>query len=277
MAKRTLVTSALPYANGPIHLGHLAGAYLPADLYVRYKRLLNEDIVFICGSDEHGVPITIAAEQQGVKPQDIVDKFHTMNKDVFEKFGISFDYYGRTSSAVHHQVSSDIFAELNQKGVFRKKTESQLFDPEAGKFLADRYVKGVCPKCGYEDAYGDQCEKCGTSLSPAELIEPRSMLTGAKPILKETEHWYLPLGDLQPEIEAWLDTREGWKSNVMGQCKSWLKSVLTDRAVTRDLSWGVPVPVDGAEGKVLYVWFDAPIGYISATKNQRMGHPKRRP
>jgi len=266
MAKRTLVTSALPYANGPIHLGHLAGAYLPADLYVRYKRLLNEDIVFICGSDEHGVPITIAAEQQGVKPQDIVDKFHTMNKDVFEKFGISFDYYGRTSSAVHHQVSSDIFAELNHKGVFREKTESQLFDPEAGKFLADRYVKGVCPKCGYEDAYGDQCEKCGTSLSPAELIEPRSMLTGAKPILKETEHWYLPLGDLQPEIEAWLDTREGWKSNVMGQCKSWLKSGLTDRAVTRDLSWGVPVPVDGAEGKVLYVWFDAPIGYISATK-----------
>lgn len=266
MSKRILVTSALPYANGPIHLGHLAGAYLPADLFVRYKRLTGADIVYICGSDEHGVPITIAADKEGVTPQDIVDRYHTMNKEVFGRVGISFDYYGRTSSPVHYEVSSAIFKNLYDKGVFRKKKEMQLFDPEAGKFLADRYVKGTCPKCGYAEAYGDQCEKCGTSLSPSELIDPRSMLTGATPEHRETEHWYLPLGDLQPEIEAWLNTRENWKPNVMGQCKSWLNAGLTDRAVTRDLNWGVPVPVDGAEGKVLYVWFDAPIGYISATK-----------
>ncbi|HAC15004.1 MAG TPA: methionine--tRNA ligase [Bacteroidetes bacterium] len=266
MTKRTLVTSALPYANGPIHLGHLAGAYLPADLFVRYKRLLGEDIIFICGSDEHGVPITIAAEKEGVQPQDIVDRYHNMNKAIFEKAGISFDYYGRTSSPVHHQVSSDIFTTLNNKGVFKKKTEKQLFDAEAGKFLADRYIKGTCPKCGNPDAYGDQCEKCGTSLSPSELINPKSMLTGSEPVYRETEHWYLPLGDLQNDIERWLDTRKNWKNNVMGQCKSWLKGGLTDRAVTRDLTWGVPVPLEEAKGKVLYVWFDAPIGYISATK-----------
>lgn len=266
MKKRTLVTSALPYANGPLHLGHLAGAYLPADLYVRYKRLLGEDIVFICGSDEHGVPITIAAEKEGVTPQDIVDRYHELNKSVFKKAGISFDYYGRTSSEVHHQVSSDFFKTLLDKGMFRKKTEKQLFDAEAGKFLADRYVKGTCPKCGNPEAYGDQCEKCGTSLSPSELIDPKSALTGSKPEFRETEHWYLPLGEFQNDIEAWLDTRNGWKNNVLGQCKSWLNAGLTDRAVTRDLNWGVPVPVPGAEGKVLYVWFDAPIGYISATK-----------
>jgi methionyl-tRNA synthetase len=266
MTKRTLVTSALPYANGPIHLGHLAGAYLPADLFVRYKRLLGEDIIFICGSDEHGVPITIAAEKEGVQPQDIVDRYHKMNKSIFEKVGISFDYYGRTSSPVHHKVSSDIFTTLNNKGIFKKKTEKQLFDAEAGKFLADRYIKGTCPKCGNSDAYGDQCEKCGTSLSPSELINPKSMLTGSEPVYRETEHWYLPLGDLQNDIEAWLDTRKNWKNNVMGQCKSWLKAGLADRAVTRDLNWGVPVPLNEAKGKVLYVWFDAPIGYISATK-----------
>lgn len=266
MSKRTLVTSALPYANGPIHLGHLAGAYLPADLYVRFMRLCEEDVLFICGSDEHGVPITIAADKEGVSPQDIVDRYHFMNKDIFERVGISFDYYGRTSSAVHHQVSSDFFSTLHDKGIFKKKTEKQLFDAQAGKFLADRYVKGTCPKCGNPDAYGDQCEKCGTSLSPSELIHPKSMLTGSEPELRETEHWYLPLGSLQPEIEAWLDTRKGWKNNVMGQCKSWISGGLTDRAVTRDLNWGVPVPLDEAKGKVLYVWFDAPIGYISATK-----------
>jgi methionyl-tRNA synthetase len=266
MSKRTIVTSALPYANGPLHLGHLAGAYLPADLFVRFKRLCGEDIIFICGSDEHGVPITIAAEKEGITPQDIVDRYHTMNKAVFGQVGISFDYYGRTSSPIHHQVSSDFFESLHKKGVFKKMTEFQLYDAKAGKFLADRYVKGTCPKCGNADAYGDQCEKCGTSLSPSELINPKSMLTGSEPELRETEHWYLPLGDLQPEIEAWLDTRKGWKNNVMGQCRSWLNAGLTDRAVTRDLNWGVPVPLDGAEGKVLYVWFDAPIGYISATK-----------
>jgi methionyl-tRNA synthetase len=275
MSKRTLVTSALPYANGPIHLGHLAGAYLPADLYVRYNRLCEKDILFICGSDEHGVPITIAADKEGVSPQDIVDRYHEMNKSVFQSVGISFDYFGRTSSKVHHEVSSDFFTVLNDKGVFKKKTEKQLFDAQAGKFLADRYVKGTCPKCGHPDAYGDQCEKCGTSLSPSELINPQSMLTGSTPELKETEHWYLPLGDLQPEIEQWLSTKDNWKSNVMGQCKSWLTSGLSDRAVTRDLNWGVKVPLEEAKDKVLYVWFDAPIGYISATKEwaQQTGKP----
>lgn len=266
MSKRTLVTSALPYANGPIHLGHLAGAYLPADLYVRYKRLLGEDILFICGSDEHGVPITIAADKEGVSPQDIVDRYHEMNKNVFKEVGISFDYYGRTSSPIHHEVSSDFFKVLNDKGIFKKKSEKQLFDSEAGKFLADRYIKGTCPKCGHPDAFGDQCEKCGSSLSPSELINPQSMLTGSTPEYRETEHWYLPLGDLQPEIEQWLSSRTKWKANVMGQCKSWLNSGLNDRAVTRDLNWGVKVPLADAEDKVLYVWFDAPIGYISATK-----------
>jgi len=266
MSSRTLVTAALPYANGPLHLGHLAGAYLPADLYVRYKRLTGADIVFICGSDEHGVPITIAADKAGVSPQEIVDRHHAHIKATFERFGIAFDYYGRTSSPVHRQTSQDIFTVLNDKGVFKRKTEKQLYDPQAGRFLADRYVVGTCPVCGNPSAYGDQCEKCGTSLSPSELIHPKSALSGATPEFRETEHWYLPLGELQPALEAWLATRTDWKPNVTGQVSSWLKAGLGDRAVTRDLDWGVPVPLDDAAGKVLYVWFDAPIGYISATK-----------
>ena len=274
MGKRTLVTSALPYANGPIHLGHLAGAYLPADFYVRYKRMKKEDVVFICGSDEHGVPITIAAEKEGVAPQDIVDRFHNMNKKTFEDFGISFDYFGRTSSPVHHETSRDFFRVLNKKGVFRKKIETQLYDEKAGMFLPDRYVKGTCPHCGYSEAFGDQCEKCGTSLSPSDLIEPRSMVTGEKPVFKETEHWFLPLGDFQDRLQSWLDKTEDWKPNVMGQVKSWLDQGLGDRAVTRDLTWGVPVPVEPSDGKVLYVWFDAPIGYISATKEWAMEQGK---
>lgn len=264
--KRILVTSALPYANGPLHLGHLAGAYLTADLYVRYKRLTGAEVAYICGSDEHGVPITIAAEKEGVNPQDIVDRFHEMNKKTFSEFGISFDYYGRTSSKVHHETSQEIFTHLYDKGFFKKKTEQQLYDSKADMFLPDRYVKGTCPNCGFEEAYGDQCENCGTSLSPTELIKPLSALSGERPELKETEHWYMPLGDIQPKFEKWLNTRENWKPNVMGQVKSWLQDGLADRAATRDLSWGVPVPLDEAKGKVLYVWFDAPIGYISATK-----------
>lgn len=264
--KRILVTSALPYANGPLHLGHLAGAYLTADFYVRYKRLTGADVAFICGSDEHGVPITIAAEKEGINPQDIVDRYHEKNKKVFEDFGISFDYYGRTSSKIHHQTSQEFFTNLNEKGFFKKKTEQQLYDPKADMFLPDRYVKGTCPNCGFEEAYGDQCENCGTSLSPTELKNPISALTGEKPELKETEHWYMPLGDVQPKFEKWLNTRKNWKPNVMGQVKSWLKDGLADRAATRDLSWGVPVPLEEAKGKVLYVWFDAPIGYVSATK-----------
>ncbi|HKK46705.1 MAG TPA: methionine--tRNA ligase [Balneolaceae bacterium] len=275
MSKRTLVTSALPYANGPIHLGHLAGAYLPADLYVRYKRLTGEDIIHICGSDEHGVPITIAAEKEGVSPQDIVDRYHTQNEQSFEDFGISFDYYGRTSDPVHHKTSQEFFLKLYEDGVFVKKTEEQLYDPKAEMFLPDRYVKGTCPNCGYEEAYGDQCENCGTSLSPTELIDPVSAITGDIPETRKTEHWYLPLGDFQEKLEKWLDTRKNWKPNVEGQVKSWLNDGLTDRAVTRDLSWGVPVPLDDAKGKVLYVWFDAPIGYISATKQwaEQQGNP----
>ena len=266
MAKRTLVTSALPYANGPIHLGHLAGAYLPADLFTRYRRLKGDDVVFICGSDEHGVPITIAAEKRGISPQEIVNEFHERNKKVFREFGIEFDYYGRTSSEVHHQTSRDFFLNLYNKGIFKKKMEEQLYDEKSDMFLPDRYVTGTCPVCGYEEAYGDQCEKCGTSLSPSELVNPKSVLTGNTPVTRQTEHWYIPLGDLQPDIEKWIKTRKNWKANVLGQCKSWLKEGLTDRAVTRDLTWGVPVPLDEAENKVLYVWFDAPIGYISATK-----------
>lgn len=275
MPKKILVTSALPYANGPIHLGHIAGAYLPADLYVRYKRIREEDIVYICGSDEHGVPITIAAEKEGVSPQVIVDKFHEMNKKVFSRFDISFDYYGRTSSEMHHKTSQEIFEKLYENGVFTRKEEEQLYDEKAGMFLPDRYVKGTCPNCGYEEAYGDQCENCGTSLSPTDLIDPKSALTGETPITKKTEHLYLPMGDYQKDLQEWLDTRQGWKSNVMGQVKSWLNDGLSDRAMTRDLSWGVPVPLKGFENKVLYVWFDAPIGYISATKEwaEQQGKP----
>ncbi|MDX1618529.1 MAG: methionine--tRNA ligase [Balneolaceae bacterium] len=277
MSKRILVTSALPYANGPIHLGHIAGAYLPADLYVRYKRLNGEDIVYICGSDEHGVPITLAAEKEGKSPQDIVDRFHEMNKKVFADFDISFDYYGRTSSKTHHETTQELFTVLYEKGVFVQKEEEQLYDEKAGMFLPDRYVRGTCPNCGYEEAYGDQCEHCGTSLSPTDLIDPKSALTGDVPIRKKTEHLYLPMGDYQQELEEWIDTREGWKPNVLGQVRSWLNDGLSDRAMTRDLSWGVPVPLKGFENKVLYVWFDAPIGYISATKEwaEEQGDPER--
>ena len=266
MSKRILVTSALPYANGPIHLGHLAGAYLPADFYTRFQRLKNKDIIHICGSDEHGVPITIAAEKEGITPEEVVEKFHTGNKKVFEQFGIDFDYYGRTSSETHRKTSQEIFLKLYEDGIFNKKSQEQLYDEEANMFLPDRYVKGTCPKCGHPEAYGDQCEKCGASLSPTDLIDPVSSITGNKPIIKETEHWFIPLGDYQERLEEWLDSRDNWKANVLGQCKSWLDSGLSDRAVTRDLTWGVPVPLPDAEGKVLYVWFDAPIGYISATK-----------
>ena len=264
--KRILVTSALPYANGPIHLGHLAGAYLPADIYVRYQRLKKRDVIYICGSDEHGVPITIAAEKKGISPQEIVDEFHFRNKKAFAGFGMSFDYYGRTSSQTHHETSQEIFLNLYEKGLFKKKTEKQLYDQKAQMFLPDRYVKGTCPICSYPEAYGDQCEKCGSSLSSSELVDPKSAITGETPVSRETTHWYLPLGDLQKDIAAWIKEKTYWKPNVLGQVKSWLTEGLADRAVTRDLSWGVPVPLEEAKGKVLYVWFDAPIGYISATK-----------
>jgi len=266
MFKRTLVTAALPYANGPLHLGHLAGAYLPSDLFVRYKRLKNDDVVFICGSDEHGVAITIAAEKAGVQPQNIIDKYHTINKKAFEDFGISFDFYGRTSSPIHHETSQEFFKTIYDKGIFKLKEEEQLFDEKAQMFLPDRYVKGTCPVCGFEEAYGDQCEKCGSSLSPSELLNPKSTLTGETPVTKKTSHWYLPLGDLQSSIQEWINTKSYWKPNVLGQVNSWLKAGLNDRAITRDLNWGVKVPLPNSEGKVLYVWLDAPIGYISATK-----------
>lgn len=268
-----MVTSALPYANGPIHFGHLAGAYLPADIFVRYCRLKKRDVVYICGSDEHGVPILLRARSEGVAPKEIVDRFHEMNLKSFTNFGMTFDYYGRTSSKVHHQTSQDFFRTLAKEGLFKLKSERQLYDPEAAMFLADRFVVGTCPSCGYENAYGDQCEKCGTSLSPTDLINPRSAITNAIPLEKETTHWYLPLVDLQEKLNKWIDTHPEWRPNVLGQIKSWLNEGLKDRAVTRDLPWGVPVPEDiaktegvDASGKVLYVWFDAPIGYISATK-----------
>ncbi|NBW69803.1 MAG: methionine--tRNA ligase [Bacteroidetes bacterium] len=264
--KPIIVTSALPYANGPLHLGHLAGAYLTADFFVRYLRLKGEDVVFICGSDEHGVPITIAAEKEGVNPQDIVDRYHEWNKDTFERMGISFDYYGRTSSKIHYETSQEIFKTLYDKGFFSTKTEEHFYDEDAQMFLPDRYVKGECPNCSYPEAYGDQCEKCGNSLHPTDLINPISALSGKAPLRKETQHWYMPLGKAQAKLEEWLDSREGWKSNVSGQVRSWLQEGLNDRAATRDLTWGVPVPLEDAEGKVLYVWFEAPIGYISATK-----------
>ncbi|MDK2977796.1 MAG: methionyl-tRNA synthetase [Bacteroidales bacterium] len=266
--KRYLITSALPYANGPLHLGHIAGAYLPADIYVRYLKLKDKDVAFICGSDEHGVPITLRARKEGVSPQVIVDKYHKMIKTAFSEFGIDFDIYHRTSSKLHHETASDFFKTMYEKGEFIEKEEEQYYDEKEKQFLADRYITGTCPKCGYEEAYGDQCEKCGTSLSPKELKNPTSRLSGNSPILKKTKHWYLPLDKYQQEwLEEWIDShKSNWKSNVYGQCKSWLNGGLQPRAVTRDLDWGVPVPVEGYEGKVLYVWFDAPIGYISATK-----------
>lgn len=264
---RTLVTTALPYANGPVHIGHLAGVYIPADIYVRYLRMRGEDVLHIGGSDEHGVPITIRAQKEGVTPQDIVDRYHTIIKDSFEEFGISFDIYSRTSSDTHHKLASEFFQTLHDKGIFKEEVSQQLYDAEAKQFLADRYVVGDCPVCGSQGAYGDQCEKCGSSLNATELKNPKSALTGNTPVMKETKHWYLPLDKYESYLRKWiLEEHKEWRPNVYGQCKSWLDSGLHPRAVTRDLDWGVPVPVQGAEGKVLYVWFDAPIGYISATK-----------
>ncbi len=265
--KRTLITTALPYANGPIHIGHLAGVYVPADIYARYLRLKNEDVLLIGGSDEHGVPITLKAKNEGVTPQDVVDRFHKIIKKSFSDFGISFDVYSRTSSKIHHDTASEFFKKLYNEGKFIEKVSEQYYDEENNQFLADRYIIGTCPKCGFEKAYGDQCESCGTSLSPTELINPTSMISGNQPVLKETRHWYLPLNEYEPWLREWiLEGHKEWKPNVYGQCKSWIDSGLLPRALTRDLDWGVPVPVEGAEGKVLYVWFDAPIGYISATK-----------
>ena len=265
--KRTLVTCALPYANGPIHIGHLAGVYVPADIYVRYLRMKGEDVLYVCGSDEHGVPITIKARQQGCTPQDIVDQYHSIIDKSFAGLGINFDVYGRTSSEVHAKNASEFFEKLHRDGKFVTKESEQYYDPQAQTFLADRYIVGTCPKCGAEGAYGDQCEKCGSTLSPEELINPKSKLSGAEPIKKKTTHWYLPLQDYEQWLREWiLDGHKEWRSNVYGQVKSWLDLGLQPRAVTRDLDWGVPVPVEGAEGKVLYVWFDAPIGYISNTQ-----------
>ncbi len=265
--KRTTVTSALPYANGPVHIGHLAGVYVPADIYVRYLRLKGEEVLFIGGSDEHGVPITIKAKKEGVTPQDIVDRYHTIIKKSFEDFGISFDVYSRTTSTTHKELASDIFKTIYEKGGFIEQSSEQYYDEKAQQFLADRYITGKCPHCGNENAYGDQCESCGTSLNPTDLINPKSAISGSTPIMKETKHWYLPLDQHETWLRKWiLEDHKEWKPNVYGQCKSWLDMGLQPRAVSRDLDWGIPVPVEGAEGKVLYVWFDAPIGYISNTK-----------
>lgn len=264
--KRTLITSALPYANGPVHIGHMAGVYIPADIYARYLRMRKQDVIFIGGSDEHGVPITIRAKKEGVTPQDIVDKYHTLIKKSFEDFGISFDIYSRTSSDIHKKTASDFFKKLYDKGEFVEQTNEQYYDEEAQMFLADRYIMGECPRCGNPDAYGDQCEACGSSLSPTDLKNPHSTISGSKPVMRETKHWYLPLDKHEAWLRQWiLEDHKEWKSNVYGQCKSWLDSGLHPRAVSRDLDWGVPIPLPDAQGKVLYVWFDAPIGYISNT------------
>ncbi|WP_076791321.1 methionine--tRNA ligase [Chlorobium sp. KB01] len=277
--KRTLVTTALPYANGPVHLGHLAGVYLPADIYVRYKRLKGEDILHIGGSDEHGVPITITAEREGISPQDVVDRYHRMNLDAFRKCAISFDYYGRTSSATHHATAQEFFTEIERKGIFNKKTEKLFFDRKADRFLSDRYVTGTCPICNNPEANGDQCEQCGTHLSPLELINPKSKLSDETPELRDTMHWYFPLGRFQPQLEDYVNSQDEWRSNVVNYSRTWLKQGLNDRAITRDLNWGIKVPLDSAEaeGKVLYVWFDAVLGYISFTREwaQEQGSPDR--
>ena len=274
--KRTLVTSALPYANGPVHIGHLAGVYVPADIYVRYLRLKGEEVLFVGGSDEHGVPITIRAKKEGITSQDVVDRYHSLIKKSFEEFGISFDVYSRTTSKTHHQLASDFFRKLYEKGEFIEKTSEQYYDEEARQFLADRYITGECPHCHADGAYGDQCEKCGTSLSPLDLINPKSAISGSKPVLRETKHWYLPLDKHEGWLREWiLENHKEWRSNVYGQCKSWLDLGLQPRAVSRDLDWGIPVPVEGAEGKVLYVWFDAPIGYISNTKELCDAQPEK--
>ena len=275
--QKYLITSALPYANGPLHLGHLAGAYLPADIYVRYLRALGKDVVWVCGSDEHGAAITMRAKKEGISPQDIIDKYHTLNKDTFSRLGISFDYYHRTSAPLHHETAQDFFLKLHEQGdQFETRTLEQYYDAEFDQFLADRYIKGTCPKCGHTEAYGDQCENCGSDLSPLELIDPVSTLSGAKPVLRETKHWYFKLDKHGEWLREWIETGvldgkqhhdpQAWKKHVTGQCLSWLNEGLQPRAITRDLDWGIPLPLEGAEGKVLYVWFDAPIGYISSTK-----------
>ncbi len=274
--KRTTVTTALPYANGGVHIGHLAGVYVPADIYVRYLRLKKHDVMFIGGSDEHGVPITIRARKEGVQPQEIVDRYHKMIKDSFEDFGISFDVYSRTTSELHHKTASDFFRKLYDEGKLTEETTKQYYDEEAHQFLADRYIMGECPHCHNEGAYGDQCEKCGRDLDPTELINPRSTISGSTPVLKETKNWYLPLNEYQSWLRQWiLEGHKEWRSNVYGQCKSWLDMDLQPRAMTRDLNWGIPVPIEGAEGKVLYVWFDAPIGYISNTIELCQQHPEK--
>ena len=268
MSQRYTITAALPYTNGPIHIGHLAGVYVPADIYARYLRMQGEDVAFICGSDEHGVPITIKAKKEGITPQDVVDRYHAIIKKSFTDFGITFDNYSRTSAKVHHDTASDFFKTMYDQGKFLEETNQQLYDAEAKQFLADRFVIGTCPKCGYEEAYGDQCENCGTSHNTTDLINPKSVITGAVPVLKETKHWFLPLDHYEDFFKEWIlkGHKKDWKTNVYGQCKSWIDDGLRPRAVTRDLDWGIPVPVEGAQGKVLYVWFDAPIGYISSTK-----------
>lgn len=268
------VTAALIYANGPIHIGHMAGCYLPADIYVRYLRLKGEDVIFVSGTDEHGVPITIKAKKEGITPQQVVDKYYRIIKDAFDEFGIEFDIYSRTSNQTHHKTASEFFLNLYEKGVFEEQVTEQYFDEKTNQFLADRYIVGTCPKCANENAYGDQCEKCGTSLSPTELINPHSMLSGEKPVLKKTKNWFLPLDKLQPQIEKYIESHKEWKPNVYGQCKSWLAQGLQPRAMTRDLDWGIKVPLKDAEGKVLYVWFDAPIGYITATQEWAAEHKK---
>ncbi|MGC6470724.1 MAG: methionine--tRNA ligase [Flavobacteriales bacterium] len=282
--KRYTVTSALPYANGPLHIGHIAGAYLPADIYVRYRKLKNDDTVFICGSDEHGAAITLRAKKEGKSPQEIVDKYHALNKQSFEDFGIQFDIYHRTSDPLHHHTSQDFFKVLDKKGAFTQKISQQFYDEDHAQFLADRYIMGTCPKCDYDSAYGDQCEKCGSALSPSELLNPKSTLSGSSPVLKETKHWYLPMQDHSEWLKKWIEDGvlngkrhhdvSKWRSQVIGQCKSWIDGGLRERAMTRDLDWGVKVPVKDAEGKVLYVWLDAPIGYISATKQWATDHGK---
>ena len=266
--KRYTITAALPYTNGPVHIGHLAGVYVPADIYARYQRLQNKDVAFICGSDEHGVAITLKAKKEGITPQEVVDKYHAIIKKSFADFGISFDNYSRTSAEIHHKTASEFFKKMYDAGQFIEEVTEQLFDEEANQFLADRFVVGTCPKCGHEEAYGDQCENCGTSLNATDLINPRSVISGNKPVLKETKHWFLPLDRYEDFLREWIlvDHKKDWKTNVLGQCKSWIDDGLRPRAVTRDLDWGIPVPVEGADGKVLYVWFDAPIGYISSTK-----------
>ncbi|MBI1308224.1 MAG: methionine--tRNA ligase, partial [Bacteroidetes bacterium] len=269
--KRHLITCALPYANGPLHIGHIAGCFLPSDIYARHLRMLGKEVLFVCGTDEHGVPITLKARNENRTPQEVVDENHKIIKETLDTWGISFDNFSRTSRPIHHQTATEFFKTLYDKGVFTEQTTEQFYDEEAGQFLADRYIVGTCPNCGFENAYGDQCEKCGRTLSPNELINPKSALTGAVPVKKSTINWYLPLDRIQKEfLDDWVNTKKDvWKTNVFGQCKSWLQDGLQPRAMTRDLDWGVPVPIDGAEGKVMYVWFDAPIGYISATREIR--------